>query len=364
MMKTVMHFISGVQSGGVEQFLYNYTIRLNENFDIKEYVVYQHEADNTSLTKLTKAGNICIRIPSKAVHPVKNFIETFKLIYKIHPDVVHCHMNLFNWIPLLVAFFLNVKIRISHSHIATDNINSKMLVYISKNLNICFSNIKAACGKAAGEYMYGNRKFTVIKNAIEVGQFKFDPIKRKQIRNYYNISDNDFLIGNVGRFTKQKNQKFLINLMSNLVKSDIKYRMFIIGQGEMQAELQNQIKSLSLAAFIDIVPPMTSVASYYDAMDLFLLPSLYEGFPVVSVEVQAAGLPFIISDTIDETSIFTKLGNTSKLDSISDWHAKVTTSIKSVNRFEYNHVVSENFDIESCYHDLWDLYNVKQEVNQ
>lgn len=358
-MKTVMHFISGVQSGGVEQFLYNYTVQLNGKFDIKEYIIYQHEPDNTSLKKLNEAGNICIRIPSKTVHPVQNFVQTFKLINKVHPDIVHCHMNLLNWIPLFIALLLNVKLRISHSHIATNNINSTFLVYVSKYLNILFSNIRTACGKAAGEYMYGEQNFTILKNAIEVGQFKFDPIKRKQIRDYYNISNNDFLLGNVGRFTKQKNQIFLLNLMADLVKTHTNYRLFIIGQGEMQAELQNKIKSMSLEEYIRIIPPMASVAAYYDAMDLFLLPSLYEGFPVVSVEVQAAGLPFIISDAIDKTAIFTSLGRTSKINSVSDWYIDVTKSILATNRFEYNQVVFQNYDIESCYQDLWDLYNPK-----
>ncbi|MEJ1324505.1 hypothetical protein QY887_09545 [Latilactobacillus sakei] len=100
-MKKVMHFISGIKSGGVEQMLVNYTTRLNKNSDYIQYIIYQHEPDKNSLKKLEEAGNICIQIPDKMHFPIRNIIWSIKLIRKYRPDIVHAHMSLLNFFPLL-----------------------------------------------------------------------------------------------------------------------------------------------------------------------------------------------------------------------------------------------------------------------
>lgn len=107
----VMHFISGIRSGGVEQMLINYTTILNK-YEYKQIIVYQHTPDKVCLDKLEHAGNKCVRISSKSRHPLGNITETIKLIKKVHPDIVHAHMNLVNFIPLFCALLCGVKVRI------------------------------------------------------------------------------------------------------------------------------------------------------------------------------------------------------------------------------------------------------------
>lgn len=358
----VVHFISGIQSGGVEQMLVNYTVKLNAEYGLKQYIIYQHSPDCSSLSKLESAGNSCIRVASKIKHPFKNFIQTYKIIKQLQPDVVHCHMNLFNFIPLIAAFILRVPLRICHSHIATNNIHSKIIPVISKKLNIYFSNMQLACGQLAGQYMYGNIPFKILNNAIDTKKFVFNSHGRNKIREKYNLAPNDFLIGNVGRFTEQKNQVFLIKVFVLLLKKKHNIKLFIIGQGDKEDEIRQLISENFLTGKVFLISPKINIDDYYSAMDIFLLPSLYEGFPVVAVEVQVSGLPFIMSDTIDKTAIMSSSGLTAPLDNCEEWIDRIDTIEKNFsmnNRSLINWEILKKYDVSLCYDELWMLYKSK-----
>lgn len=141
----VMHFVSGFKNGGVEQVVLNYTSLLNKNYNIEESVIYQHTADPEKLRLSRQIGNRMYQIPFKKTHPIKNLYATYNLIKKQKPDIVHAHMNLVNFFPLMVAKFLGVPVRISHSHIARDNVNSKLVPFFKK-LNMFFATDLMACG--------------------------------------------------------------------------------------------------------------------------------------------------------------------------------------------------------------------------
>lgn len=316
----VMHFISGIQSGGVEQMLINYTSEINQHYsDVEEFIVYQHEPDPVCYKKLEKAGNQCLRIADKRKKPIKNIVDTSKLIIKKKPDIIHAHMNLLNFIPLACGMLLGVKVRISHSHIAHDNIKSHFCSKIFKKLNMLFSNSRIACGKKAGNYMYGNCDFDIIYNSIDIDSFMYDESSRNKIRDSLNIGEDDILIGNIGRLTKQKNQLFLLDVFKSIIIKSNRYKLIILGSGELKDDLKNKISELGLEDKVILHNPVDNVAEYYSAMDVFLLPSLYEGFPVSVIESQASGLPSVISKNVDETAkindklVFQSLDNTNGL---------------------------------------------------
>lgn len=299
----IMHFISGIQSGGVEQMLINYTSEINHNFDdIEQFIVYQHDPDAVCYRKIIRSGNKCFKISDKKKKPISNLIDTFQLIKKLKPDIVHAHMNLLNFIPLFFALILGVKVRICHSHIAHNNINSKILEIIFKKLNILFSNSLFACGQKAGEYMFGKRNFEVIYNSIEIEKFKFNYLARKKIRRELGLSDDEVLLGNIGRLTEQKNQIFLLRILQNLSSLKKKYKLIILGEGILKKTLLDYVDRLELNDYVIVHTPVGNINDFYAAMDVFVLPSLYEGFPVSIIEAQVSGLPCIVSDEIDNTT--------------------------------------------------------------
>lgn len=353
----IIHFVSGIKSGGVEQFLYNYSFRINKKFDIDEYIIYQHNANDKSLNKLKRAGNTCIRIASKTNNPIKNLMDTYRIISKLKPDIVHAHMNLVNFIPLFAAFILKVPVRISHSHIATDNIKCKFLIPFFKRLNIYFSNVLFSCGDSAGKYMYGKRKFTIIRNAIDLNQFKFNIDNRNKCRGKYHINSRTVVFGNIGRLTKQKNQLFLLHIFNEFQKKHPDSILFIVGTGELKKTIDNKINNLKLSNKVYVVSPIDNTGPFYSMIDMFILPSLYEGLPVTSIEAQVSELPLLISSGIDKNVKLLKTTKILDLDNSYLWEKSMSAANPARDRTftEFEHF--KKYDINLCYEDLYGIYH-------
>ena len=298
----IMHFVSGIGNDGVTQFLTNYTSRLNKKNNVSEIIVYQHKPNVTKLKLEQSIGNKTYRVPFKAKHPIKNLFATYRLIKKEKPDIVEAHMNLVNFFPLSVAWFCRVPVRISHSHIAQDidNINPKLST-LFKKLCIIFSTNLVACGENAGKYMYGNRNFHIVYNAINLKKYSYNPKSREEVREKYGIDTDSMIIGNIGRINIQKNQKFLIDIFADYLQENPNAFLFIIGNGEPNDEqkLVDYIKKKSCQENVIRNEGVKSTEKFYSAFDIFALPSLYEGLPVVGVEAQASGVTTLLSKNID-----------------------------------------------------------------
>ena len=211
-------------------------------------------------------------------------------------------MNAVSVLTLKAAKKAGIKVRIAHSH-STSNYREFMKTII-KNILRPFSKVYAtdyfACSEKAGRWLFGNKTFnegkvTIIPNAIDIEKFKFDEIKRKEIRKNYNINDNDFVIGHVGRFVKQKNHKFLIKLFYEVKKERPYSKLLLIGDGPLRSKIETMVNKLNLQDSVIFCGVQEHTEWYYNAMDCFVLPSLYEGLPVVGVEAQANGLPCFFS---------------------------------------------------------------------
>lgn len=349
----IMHFVSGIGNDGVAQYLINYTSRLNKNFPVEETVIYQHKADPVKLNIEQDIGNKTYRIPFKSKHPIGNLVSTFKLIKRNKPDIVEAHMNLVNFFPLFVAWLLRVPVRISHAHIAQDidNINPK-LAPIFKKMNILFSTDLVACGEAAGKYMYGRKKFHIIYNAIDQNKYKFNLDYRNEIRKKYNISDSTIVLGNIGRIVEQKNQKFLIDIFSDYLKINSNALLFIIGNGELSDELANYINEKKCQDKVIRINGVKSTEKYYSAFDVFLLPSLYEGLPVVAIEAQESGVTTLLSKNIDPTVMFT---NNVKLLPVNMGVKCWLQDIRKSDR-KRSDIISDKYDINIQYKHLYSYY--------
>ncbi len=201
-----------------------------------------------------------------------------------------------------------VKHLIAHSH-AT--------VYSDKPLNairnrlLCANlkkqaNVYFACSRLAGEFLYGRKSgdtFHVFNNAIECDQFKFSAEKRMRVRQEQGWSGR-YVVGHVGRFCKQKNQKYLVSIFAEVVASEPSALLVLIGDGPDKEEVEREVLEKGLASSVVFLGRRDDVDALLQGMDVFVLPSLFEGLPVIGVEAQAAGLSVIASDAItDEMNI-------------------------------------------------------------
>lgn len=306
----VMHFVSGLVSGGVEEMLYNYCKFMDQN-KYQFVIVYQHEAVDTCIKKIQSTGCKTIRITARSENFFKNIKDSIEIIKKEKPDIVHAHMNLMNFCALYAAKKANVSIRISHSHIAEKNksIIFRIMAYFCKKLCIRNATALFTCGEEAGEYLYGSKlmksgKVTHIKNAVDLEYFIITDNIRNKTRKELGLND-EFVVGHIGRFTQQKNHERLIDIFNALLKHKGNAKLLLVGTGELEGQIKTKAKELGIENKIIFYGTTNTINKVYAAIDVFVLPSLYEGFPVVSIEVQAANIPALFSDTIAETSKIT-----------------------------------------------------------
>ena len=349
----VIHFVSGLGNDGVTQVIKNYTSRLNRSYNIENIIVYQHHADRSKIDELQEIGDELYEIPYKSEHPFANLHETYRIIKKEKPDIVHAHMSLLSFYPLAVAWLLGVKVRIAHAHIAQDNINPYM-AKIFKKLNLFFANHYIACGQAAGEYLFGKNKFDIMYNAINQNRYKFNLEKRKQLRKKMKIQDNTIVFGTLGRLTKQKNQEFLIDIFEQFHSDNPNSKLIIIGVGELKEKIIQKIKRTNLTKNIIMISGTNYPENYYSVFDYFMLPSLYEGLPVSAIEAQASGINMVLSNNIDKDVKYNSNVIFAPIDK------GVTPWISAINNLDLTNrqsISNDNvYNIEKQYTKIYQLY--------
>lgn len=233
--------------------------------------------------------------PFREKNTLKYFIYLIKLLKKRKYDVVHVHGNSATMaIEAIAMKICKVPLRITHSH-NTVTAHPLMHALLKPILNFCV-NAPVACGHDAGAYIY-SKEFKVIPNCINVSEFKFDIDKREGYRKKLNVKD-EFLIGNVGRFTFQKNHEFMIEGFAKIKKKIPDALLLLIGSGELVEDIKLKAEKLGLKNNIIFLGNSDEVNCYLSAMDVYILPSRYEGLSVSAIEAQASGLECIMSDKI------------------------------------------------------------------
>ena len=301
----VCHIVCGLKSGGVETVIYNYCKEIgNEKFEW--FFLYQHAPSLKNIKEFESLNFKLHRLPSKVKHPIKNYIETKKYFRENKIDIVHCHMTLMNFIPLIAAKKLGIKTRISHSHNADARKKPfvvKKIENVLKKISIKNATKLMACGDDAGKYMYGTKSFYVLNNAVDLRKFEMSTNTRINERQKLKINDETIVLGHIGRFVEQKNHIFLLNLLKEILKDKKNIKLILVGDGEERKKIEDMAVSMKIKDNIIFTGIMEDTARMYNVFDIFLLPSLWEGLPVVALEAQASGLKCIFANTVDKNVI-------------------------------------------------------------
>ena len=242
----------------------------------------------------------------------EKFIEEFSAILDEEYDVVHLHTK--QWKSFLVEELCKakgVKKVIVHAHSTgidtLDEEKREFEINLHEQVKQEFTEELAtdfwACSKLAADFLFGKQipseKIRIMPNAIELDKFKYNEQIRQKYREDYNLQ-NSFVIGNVGRMVYQKNQEFLIDVFFEVRKSISNAKLVIIGDGELREKLEKQVEEYGLENDVLFWGKREDVNCWYQVMDVFCLPSRFEGLGIVMIEAQAAGLPCVGSVEIPE----------------------------------------------------------------
>ena len=337
-MKTIriLQIVPDMRSGGVENFIMN--LYRNINRDEIQFDFIEHYSTESFFDKeIEELGGKIYRLPLRDDNNLFKFIKELNKFYKEHKEykVVHCHWNGMGFVHLLIAKLNGINVRIGHSHNSTAGVGKKGLIkkiFITPYKYVC--NVRFACSNEAGKFLYHTKSFKFIPNGIDIERFRFNSTKRNEIRKEYGIDESAFVLGNVGRLNVQKNQKFLIDVFEK-IHLDPNAFLLINGDGELRSELISCVEKKGLIDYVIFAGVHTNVEDYYCAMDVFCLPSLFEGLPLTAVESQASGLPTLLSDNISKqveiTNNIVYLNNSS----IDEWADYIVSNIpifREINR--------------------------------
>ncbi len=294
--------IIGTAGGGVEAVILNYYKFIDQTKVQFDFFV-DKDSSFVVKNKIKEFGGKVYVIPSY-LHPFKYMKRLEKLFRKEKYDIVHSNMNTLSVFALRAAKRAGIKIRIAHSH-STAN-NKEVLKTIIKNLLRPFSKRYAthyfACSELAGKWLFGKDyfekgKITIINNAVDIERFKYNDELREKTRKVFDLKDK-FVIGHIGRFVPQKNHLFLLEVFKEILVKKENAVLFLIGDGPLHNEVIERSKKLDIYDKIIFLAVQKDPSRFYQAMDCFILPSLYEGLPVVGIEAQVNGLNLFYSDTI------------------------------------------------------------------
>lgn len=294
--------------GGTEAVMLNYFRNIDKSRVSIDFLVHGF-GEGVYDEEILSAGSKIFHVVPKGESYRDNAEQIRKILIENRYDVVHAHMDCGNAHVLKIAKACGVPMRISHSHntsIQTSNFLKKLYNNLEKKKIPQYATHLFACSDLAGKWLYG-KNYTVIHNAIDVKKFAYDPALRAKIRQQWNIADSDVVIGHIGRFCYQKNHIRLISIFHELLKLQDNAKLLLIGEGELLDSIQAECARLAILDHVIFTGAISNAAELMQAMDCFVLPSHFEGLPVVMVEAQAAGLPILASDVITSKSKLTPL---------------------------------------------------------
>lgn len=296
----VLQIIGSLNRGGAETFLINLYKNIDHDKIRFDFAIYDRPNEKSYFDEVQKLGGRVFFLPDKS----KGFTNNIRIIKKIVKEndyeVVWRHTNsCVGGIDLIAAKLGGSKRNILHSHSTGTNKLEKYLHWILRPIVNAMITDRFACGKVAGEWMYGERNFEIVPNGIDLKNFSFSQETRNLYRKQFQVDDR-FVIGHIGRFEPVKNHQFLIKILGKLKEMGTDSVLVLIGNGRTERSIKDVVKSYGLESSVKFLGNRNDVAGLLQMMDVFVMPSLYEGLPVTLVEAQVAGLPCVVSDRITQ----------------------------------------------------------------
>lgn len=343
----ILHVVTYMGRGGLETMIMNYYRQMDRSRVQFDFLVHRRERASYD-NEIESLGGIIYRL-SRLVPWSSTYQHALDTFFKTHPEyrIVHVHQDCLSSVILKAAQRNSVPVRIAHSHTSEQVKNLKYPIKLYyRRLIPRFATALFACGKDAGDWMFGGAPFQILNNAIDAASYRYDREKARRMRQSLNIPQDAFVIGHVGRFSPEKNHEFLINIFTVLYKKVQKAFLLLVGDGELRPKIEERVHSLGLADHVIFTGIRNDVSDLLQAMDVFVFPSHYEGLGIAVIEAQAAGLPCVISDSIPNdcnlTDLLTRISLTK---SVSTWADQIFAVKQRARKDTYQEIAVGGYTI-------------------
>lgn len=361
----ILHVIGRMGSGGAETMIMNLYRKIDRSQIQFDFVVHTDKKAFYD-DEIHALGG---KIYSTKRYNIINYFSYKKFwddFFEQHPEyqIVHGHINSSAAVYLSSAK-RHGKIAVAHSH-ATKNTKRNLRAYafdISAYPIRLIADYFWGCSLQAGLDRFGKKvvcsdRFRVLNNGIETEKYTYSPQIREIIRSQYKISNNTYVVGHVGRFTYAKNHDFLIDIFEKMHQTMTDSKLMLIGTGELKNTIREKVQRLHLEADVIFVGQVKNVYDYLQAMDVFVFPSVFEGLGIALIEAQAAGLPCVVSENIqEEAKLPCDLVHTLNIDDGAMHWAEQIQELQGTERKDTSQAVKgAGFDIEESANELQEFY--------
>ena len=307
----VLQVVTYMGRGGLETMLMNYYRNIDRDKVQFDFLTHRDERWDYD-DEIESLGGKIYHLPK--LNPFsKSYLNALDKFFKEHKEyqIVHCHAYTIGYFCLKAAKKAGIPVRIAHSH---NNETVHDIKYLPKLFMQRLFTLNAtdlfACSEEAGKYLFKDKPFRVLKNAIDSQQFIANENTRREVRQELGL-ENKFVVGHVGRLHPQKNHDFLIDVFVEIKKKKSDAELILIGTGPLEEKVRSKVADKGLTESVQFLGNRKDMNRIYQAMDVFVFPSLFEGLGIVAIEAQAAGVPIVCSEGLppetDITPIYRKL---------------------------------------------------------
>lgn len=360
----ILQVVRSMNVGGLENYVKNLLIFTNQKETCDCLICDEAVTDYEN--ELNSIGIQIYHLPAPDKLKV-NFYKTLLAFFQKHTDydIVHCHMAGSNGLIVTASRRAGIRRVVCHSHGVSLEEKENTL----QKLYLCWMRNKMkkadgflACSEAAGEYLYGKMLFKergiVVPNGIALNAYAFSEEKRKNQRSRSGIELSDFVLGHVGSLSRVKNQSLILEIAANLKKDITSLKVLLVGDGDSRQNLVSKANELGIEDSVVFTGKQERVMDYLSAMDVFIFPSLSEGFGLSLLEAEANGLPCVVSDKIQpEVKILDNVYTVPLAEGIQEW-VDTVKKVKKIGRSkDAIEILKESgLDEEACYARVLRLY--------
>lgn len=290
-----------MRPGGLENYIMNLYTHIDRERVQFDFAVHTRDPKDYG-DRIAELGGSIHLLPRLTRDPAGNLRMIRRLVQTENYDIVDRHTPNAMITPQLMAAKKAGAITICHAHSETDP--AKAAHYAGRMLMPLAADVRIACSDRAGRWMFGRRDYKVVKNAINIARFRYDPESEHRLRTELGLMGAD-IFGHIGNFAECKNHLFLLDVFREICRLDDRAVLLCLGDGEMRPQIEKRIAEYGLESRVILAGMRRDADACMSAMDVMIFPSIYEGIPITLIEAQAAGLPVLMSDTITDEVIIT-----------------------------------------------------------
>ncbi len=341
----VLHAVNNMHRAGIETTLMNYYRNIDRSKIQFDFLTHRPERDDYD-NEIEELGGRVFYAPRLYPQNYPKYFKFMKRLFCEHPEyrIVHSHIDAMSYMPLLAAKKSEIPIRIAHSHSTSIDRDFKYPIKLAfREMLPGVATHRFACGEEAGKFLFKQKSFFILPNAVNSSDFSFSEETRSKKRNELKL-ENKFVLGHIGRFYYPKNHEFLIDIFECFLKLNQNSVLLLAGDGEKLDSIKELTQKKGISDKVLFLGNRNDAAELYQAMDCFVLPSLFEGIPVVGIEAQFAGLPCFFSDRVSKEVAFSYETHFLPLEKGPEfWAKEVFSASKGTNQRQS--ALNNKFDI-------------------